>query len=415
MPLYRFYTLIAFVLAQLNVLIAQKTDVSYVKEIENEIGRVEKTLSAWSNFADSNKSIKERMEFYNVHGLSIAVIKNYKMIWAKGYGFADTSDSRPVTVETLFQAASISKSLNALGLLKLVNRKKIDLEKDINIYLRSWKFPYDTAKTHNKPITLMHLLSHSGGLNVHGFPGYTWSDQLPSDADILDGKKPAKTSAVRSEFEPGIKFKYSGGGTVITKQLITDITGESYDEYMRTEVLEPLGMARSFFTQPPPPGAFPNLATAYHLSGSPVAGKFLIYPEQAPDGLWTTPSDLAKFIIEVQLSLVGKSNKLLSRELTRTMLKPHIENAGLGVFIEGKENQKYFTHSGINEGFRCLFYGSFEGGNGVVIMVNSGNRSIILEVLDSVAKVYNWKGFKQPDTNTRIQKDVEKPANSTRE
>jgi CubicO group peptidase (beta-lactamase class C family) len=337
--------------------------------------------------------IEERMKFHNVPGVSIAVIKDYKLDWARGYGWADTSDKRPVTIETLFQAASISKSLNAVGALKLAEKKKLDLKKDINSYLRSWKFPYDTAKTHGISITVSYLLSHTAGLSVHGFPGYKWSDTLPSDIEILDGKKPANTAAVRSEFEPGVRVKYSGGGTTITKRIIMDVSNEAYDTYMQNEVLRPMGMTSSFYIQPPPPGAFPRLATAYQRNGRPVTGKFHIYPEQAADGLWTTPSDLAKYIIEMQLSLEGKSNKVLSKAFTQAMLTPTMENAALGVFIDTRGAMKYFGHGGSNQGFRCQYYGSMESGYGVIVMINSDNGAIIPEILNSVATVYNWKDF----------------------
>jgi CubicO group peptidase (beta-lactamase class C family) len=393
MSLHRFSILIICFCFQSSIVIGQNVDIQYSKDVEDKITRVEKGLSGWVKNMDTNWTISERMEFHKIHGLSIAVIKNYKLEWARGYGWADTSDKRIVNVQTLFQAASISKSLNALGAMKLVSKKKLDLKKDINAYLRSWKFPYDTSKTHNEPITVTHLLSHTAGLSVHGFPGYKWTDGLPSDNDILDGKKPANTSAVRSEFEPGKKVKYSGGGTTITKKIMMDISGAPYDVYMKKEVLQPLGMTSSFYTQPPPPGAFRNLATAYYQNGAPVNGKFHIYPEQAADGLWTHPTDLAKYIIEVQLSLAGKSNKLLPKELTQTMLTPYIDNAALGVFIETKGNRKYFTHGGANAGFRCRYYGSLEGGDGVVVMVNSDNGSIIEEILNSVATVYNWQEF----------------------
>ncbi|MGZ5133992.1 MAG: serine hydrolase [Flavitalea sp.] len=377
-----------------SFLVAAQTNQNvYSKEVEEKIARVERSLSGWAKTSDNNWNIQERMKYHNIYGVSIAVVKDFKLEWARGYGLADTSDKRPVTTQTLFQAASISKSLNAVGVLKLVDKKNLDIQKDINSYLQSWKFPYDTTKSKNVSITVSHLLSHTAGLTVHGFPGYKWTDALPSDKDILDGTKPANTAAIRSEFQPGVRVKYSGGGTTVTKKIIIDLTGKRYDEYMREEVLEPMGMVNSFFTQPPPPGSFPHLASAYYRNGSPVKGKFHIYPEQAADGLWTNPTDLSRFIIEMQLSLEGKSNKILSRDLANKMLTPVMENAGLGVFVDTKGNRKFFGHGGANEGFRCRYYGSLEGGDGIVIMVNSDNDAIIPEILNSVATVYGWDNF----------------------
>lgn len=412
MPQFRFS--ISFVCVLLHALVTfSQNQPIYSREVEEKISRVENGLMGWVVTPDKNWNLLERMAYHKVHGVSIAVIRNYKLEWARGYGYADTSDKRQVTSFTLFQAASISKSLNAMGALKLADRKKLDLQKDINSYLTSWKFPYDTAKSGKLPITVTHLLSHTAGLSVHGFPGYKWSDGLPSDVEILDGKKPANTAAVRSEFEPGARVKYSGGGTTISKKIITDLTGQPYDEYMAKEVLMPLGMVNSFYTQPPPPNAFPHLATAYYRNGNPIPGKFHLYPEQAADGLWTNPTELSSFIVEMQLSYQGKSNKILSKELTQKMVTPTIGNAALGVFVDARGSRKYFGHGGANEGFRCQYYGSLEGGDGVVVMVNSDNGAIIPEILNSVATVYNWPDFTGQITKRTIPVHVDTLAKYT--
>jgi CubicO group peptidase (beta-lactamase class C family) len=173
--------------------------------------------------------------------LSVAVIQNYKMVWAKAYGWADDSLKVPATMQTLFQAASISKSLNGVGVLKLVQDKKIDLYADINDYLTSWEFPYDSLSK-GKKISMINLLSHTAGLTVHGFDGYSPGEPLPTIEEILDGKKPANSDPVRSMNAPGLKSEYSGGGTVITQLIVMDVTHAAYDQYMYDNVLKPLGM-----------------------------------------------------------------------------------------------------------------------------------------------------------------------------
>ena len=390
--------LLLVLLVSCNMVQSQQANPTYSKEIEDKIKQVENGLAGWVQ-AQGDKltwSLEERMRFYKVNGVSIAVIKDYKTEWARGYGWADTADKRAVNAQTLFQAASISKSLNAMGVLQLADRKKLELYNDINTYLRSWKFPESSFTTAQK-VTVAHLLSHTGGLSVHGFPGYEWKDSIPSDNDILDGKRPANTGAVRSITEPGARFRYSGGGTTISKKIIMDVSGQEYDLYMWKQVLQPLEMTYSFYTQPPPPRSFPYLSTAYYADGKPVKGNFHIYPEQAADGLWTNPTDLCKFIIEVQLSQLGKSNKILSKEMVATMLTPYVDkSAALGVFIDTRGGKKYFQHGGANEGFRCQYYGSLENGNGVVVMVNSDNGDIMQEIINSVAEVYQWEGFYQP-------------------
>jgi CubicO group peptidase (beta-lactamase class C family) len=371
---------------------------TYSKEVEQRIQLVEKSLAGQVMIEGTpNWTIEERMAFHKIPGVTIAVISNYKVEWAKGYGLADKEQNRAVTPTTLFQAASISKSLNAVGVLKLVQDKKIDLNADINTYLKTWKFPYDSVSK-GKKISVYNLLTHTAGLTVHGFPGYETTDQLPTVSQILDGEKPANTKAVRSAFEPGVRFQYSGGGTTISQLIVTDVTKKPYDQYMLDNVLKPLGMSNSFYSVPPPAAKANQLATAYGFNGAAKQSKYHLYPEQGAASLWTNPTDLAQYIIETQLAVQGKSSKVLNKETTKIRLTPFPESgAGLGVFIEKKGDIEYFQHGGSNEGFRCQYFGSLDGkGNGVVVMVNSDNGSILPELVNSVAKVYDWKGFYAP-------------------
>ena len=336
------------------------------------------------------------MKFYHANGVSIAVIKDYKIEWAKGYGWADNAQQRPVTTTTLFQAGSNSKSLNAVGILKLVQEGKLDLYSDINNYLKSWKFPYD-SRSKGKKITIANLLSHTAGLTVHGFPGYEKGDTIPTLIQILNGQNPANTEAVHSMFEPSLRFKYSGGGTTISQLIVQDVTGQPYDVYMWDNVLKPMEMMYSFYTQPPSPDRQNLLATGYYNDGKAVKGNYHVYPEQAAAGLWTNAIDLANFVIETQLSLAGKSQKVLSKKMTELMLTPYIhKSAALGVFILNKKGTKYFSHGGVDEGFVSQYVGSFEGGNGVVVMTNTYNEALFKEIINSVATVYNWKDYYTP-------------------
>jgi hypothetical protein len=174
---------------------------------------------------------------------------------------------------------------------------------------------------------------------------------------------------------------------------MVDVTGKSYDDYMRENVLKPMGMATSFFYKQPKDVSTSLLATGYRGDGNEVSGKYHTYPEMAAASLWTNPTELSLYIIETQLSLQGKSKKVLSKEFTTLRLTPHMENAALGVFIDTKPGGKYFQHGGSNEGFRCHYFGSLENGNGVVVMVNSDNGAIMQEVIRSIAAVYGWKDF----------------------
>lgn len=366
----------------------------YSDEVEKRIRLVETNLMpAIKIDGEANFSLIDRMKFYHANGVSIAVIKDFKIEWARGYGWADSAEQRPVTTNTLFQAGSISKSLNAVGVLKLVQDKKLSLYNDINDYLKTWKFPYDTT-SHRKKISVANLLSHTAGLTVHGFPGYAKGDSIPTLKQILDGKRPANTSPIRSAFEPSLKYQYSGGGITISQVIVQDVSASSYTSFMQENVLNPIGMKSSFYNQPPPNDRQLNMATAYYNNGQPVKGKYHIYPEQAAAGLWTNPTDLAAYIIETQLALQGKSSRVLSKEMTSLRLTPYIDSsAALGVFILTRGGEKYFNHGGVDEGFVSQYYGSENGGNGVVVMSNTYNTQILDEIVNSVASVYNWKDF----------------------
>jgi CubicO group peptidase (beta-lactamase class C family) len=375
------------------------------KPIDNDdnITRVENNLvGPIQSPGDHPANIKDRMLYFHIHGLSIAVIQNYHILWAKGYGWADLNRKIPVTPQTLFQAASISKSLNGVGLLKLVQEKKLDLYADINNYLTSWKFPYDSLSK-GKKISVANLLSHTGGLTVHGFPGYEQGKDRPTIEQILDGKTPSNSPAVRSMYEPGLRSEYSGGGITISQLVLTSITHQAYDEYMKKEVLQPMGMTSSTYTQPPTDIKPDLLATAYDRNGEEITGKYHIYPEQAAAGLWTNPTDLANYIIETQLAYEGRSSKVLDQQTTRLRLTPYLNNnAALGVFIDNLDSTLYFQHGGANEGFRCQYYGSLAKGNGIVVMVNSDNGNIMPELINSVAKVYGFKGLYRSRTTIAL-------------
>lgn len=369
----------------------------YPPDIEAKIKQVENSLAGWVQTQDNSYwTLAERMKNYNVKGVSIAVVHNYKIEWARGYGFADISEKRPVTEKTLFQAASISKSLNGIGVLKLAQDKKVDLNSDINIYLTEWKFPYD-EKSGGKKITITNLLSHTAGLTVHGFPGYTQGEIIPALNQILDGLKPANTEAIRSSTEPGKSVIYSGGGVTLSQLIVTNVTKQPYDKFMKKNVLDPLRMVESSFTQPPSKSKAKVLATGYKADGSEVKGKYHIYPEQAAAGLWTNPIDLCKYIIETQKSYMGESSKVLTPEMTKVRLATVMQDAALGVFVSTKGTSKYFMHNGGNAGFSCQYVGSLDDGEGMVVMTNSDNGSLLEEVVNSVAFVYKWKDYYKPE------------------
>lgn len=359
---------------------------TFAQKVTDKIKTFESDLNHWDSSKTKKWTLKERMALLEVNAVSIAVIKDYKIEWIKAYGFADVSEKRLATTQTLFQAGSISKTINSLGILKLVQEGKLGLDDDINNYLKTWKFPYDEVSK-GKKITIGNLLNHNAGLSVHGFGGYEKGTALPTTIQTLDGLKPSNSIAVRSIFEPGLKYQYSGGGTTISQLIIENTTGEKYVDYILKNVLNPLDMNNSSYSQPPAKDKQNLLATGYNYEIE-VKGKYNIYPELAAAGLWTNPTDLAKYVIETQLSLVGKSNKILSKEMSAKRL-----GNDWGTFSDDFNGVKYFNHGGGTNGFVCHYIGSVEDGNGVVVMSNGMNSQIIDEIVNSIASLNNWKNY----------------------
>jgi len=341
--------------------------------------------------------LAERMAHYKVPGLSVAVINDGKIEWARGYGVIEKDGDKSVTADTLFLAGSISKPVAALAALRLVEQGKLSLDEDVNLKLKTWKVP-ENEFTKDKKVTLRGLLSHSAGLTVHGFPGYGVDAPMPTLVQILNGEKPANTGAIRVDIEPGSRWRYSGGGYTVMQLLTMDVTGKSFPELTRELVLAPAGMRQSTYENPLPKSLESSAATAHRWSGDKVKGRWHIYPEMAAAGLWTTPSDLARYAIEIQHALAGQS-KILSREMARQMVTVQNGSYGLGPGIDnaGKESAR-FGHGGVDEGFEALFTAYCDRGQGAVVMMNA-NRAIPLaqELLRGIAREYNWPDYLPPE------------------
>jgi CubicO group peptidase (beta-lactamase class C family) len=351
---------------------------------------------------DQTSTLSDRMAALHVPGVSVAVIHGGKLEWARGFGVSKT-DGPAVTSTTLFQAASISKPVTALGALRLVQMGKIDLDTDVNKYLKTWKIPTNTF-TDQKPVTLRELLSHTGGMTVHGFPGYAGGAPVPNLEQILDGLPPANSPAIHVDVVPGTIWRYSGGGYVVVQQLLEDVTGEPFAKLMQDTVLRRIGMIRSSYAQPLPPRRLAEIAMPYGAGGAPVKGGPHVYPEKAPAGLWTTPSDLARFAMELQRSLQGHSNRVLSKSMTQQMLTAGLNSWGLGLHIGHGRQQALFEHGGGNEGYRCDLV-AYNAGDGAVIMTNGDNGGeLTQELRRTIAHEYAWPDF-QPNVHVLIHVD----------
>lgn len=342
---------------------------------------------------DSTWTIEERMKHYGVPGMSIAIIDDFKIAWTKTYGVMDSASMRPVTDSTLFQAASISKPVFAMAVLKLAELGAVKLDEDVNATLTSWKIP-ENAFTATEKVTLKRLLGHVAGTTVHGFPGYAPGDPLPTLVNILNGEAPANTPAIVVDQTPGTHWRYSGGGYCVASRAILDAKGGTIPQHMDELVLKPIGMSRSTYQQPLPEAWTHNAASGYLPDRSPVKSKWHVYPELSPDGLWTTSTDLARFVMDLQKTVNGDSGKVLSRATARQMVEPYLEPTGaVGMSLDNKGAERYFEHGGWNEGFCGYISSHVSNGKGAVILINANQPPFMFEVLRSIARAYDWPGF----------------------
>ncbi len=340
-------------------------------------------------------TLAQMMGIYHEPGLSIAVIEHGQIAWASGFGVTGPGEHRPVTPHTLFQAASISKPVTAAGALWLIQRGKLSLDENVNRELTGWRVP-DDSFTSRQNVTLRRLLSHNAGINVPGFDGYARGQSLPTTEETLDGRPPANNPPVRVTAEPGSACNYSGGGFTIVGLMIKNVSGQSFEEFMREHVLAPAAMTESTFQQDLPPLLAARAATGTDRDGRPDPGKWRRFPELAPDGLWTTPSDLARFAIEIARSARDSANHVLSQASAREMLTMQCRDdpgggTGLGFALGYANHPGIFFHNGSNAGFQSMLMMDPDAGWGYAAMGNSDNfQPLNRTVFQTFSLRYGW-------------------------
>src|SRR5581483_5502592 len=357
---------------------------------------------------DPGMSLADQMSRLHVPGVSIAVIHDKRIEWSKGYGVARLGGP-PVSASTLFGAASMSKPVTAMAVLRLVQEGKIDLDADVNTYLKSWKIPANEY-TKDHPVTVRELLSHTSGIGTHNGMIYDPDKGVPSILEILDGKPPATTPPVRVEWEPGKKYAYANGGYLILELLITDLTGKSFAEAMRELVLAPIGMDHSTFQAPLSPAKAATAATAYDEGGaSGTAPSHFVEPNAAAGGLWTTATDYAKFVIELEKEYAGESHRVLDQKMAMMMVTAGMgpsESIRWGLGVRVGPPHIYFEHGG-SAVYQSDMVG-YPAGDGVVVLTNGGGGgSLSDQIVRSVAQAYGWPDF-QPVEHTVVPVDLSK-------
>jgi len=370
-----------------------------INEIKERIERVENRLMEVKykdglnvTFSGEKTSIPKRMRSYKVPGVSISVINNYEVEWAKSYGVKDARTENIVTTDTLFEAGSTSKALTAAAVLHLVERKLLDLDESVNDKLVTWKIP-DNKYTKEVSINLKHLLTHTSGINRPDGGFEIEKEKIPTLNQVLNGEPPAVNDPVKVLTFPGRKYDYSNFGYIIMLKLLEDVSGTSFPDIMKKIVFKPLVMNNSTFDYPS--DELKKKATVPHDKNGEAKEPCLHPTAFAQGGLLTTPLDLGKYVVELMNAYNGKSSRILSSLMVKKMFTPEVNlnpkefmgftGQGLGIFIIQKEKDVFFTHPGTNmPGATCNMIGCAETGQGAVIMTNGINGSLLsLEILFS--------------------------------
>lgn len=334
----------------------------------------------------SGRSLAEAMSDLGVPGVSIAFIRDGRVVWTRQYGVA-VAEGAAVRPDTRFQAGSISKAITALGAMALVDAGAVSLDEDVASRLTSWRLPVDEA-AEGAPVTLAALLSHTAGTTIRGFPGYRKGAPVPTLRQVLDGVPPANTAPVRVTSRPGVEWRYSGGGYQVVQKLIEDITGGPFSDWMGARVFHPLGMTNSGY-EPGPLGGF---AQAHDSRGRPVDGGPFIYPEHAAAGLWSTPGDLALALAGIQRALSDADGEAAG-DRARRMLREVKPGRALGFDVGGVGDGRWFSKGGDTEGFGAFMI-AFESGEGVVIMANGANGPVLAhDIVRGIAVAWSWNAF----------------------
>lgn len=339
----------------------------------------------------------DRMDHYRVPGVSIAVIEKCRIVDARGFGLKSW-EGEPVTRDSLFQAGSISKSVTAIGALRLVERGVLGLDEDVRRYTKSWS--YDGA---HGAVTLRQLLGHTAGTNAADMKGYEPETPLPTLTQILTGEAPANTPAIKVDGDPGSGWTYSGGGYVVIQSAMREASSEDFAPFMRRLVLSPLAMKASGFEQPLPAHRSRTAAQGTAADGSRLFGKWRVYPEQGAAGLWTTPSDLARFAIGLARSARSEKGAILSKGAAVQLMTRGPGNWGLGVDLGPADGPRQISHTGKTIGYTSMFVVYPDSCQGAVVMTNGYDGGwLINEIMRAIGDVCHWPNRKQEPAQATV-------------
>jgi CubicO group peptidase (beta-lactamase class C family) len=348
-------------------------------------------------------SLGERMDFYKVPGVGLAVLDGHRVEWVRSYGVGNIAAPAAVTPETLFQAGALGRSLSAAAALRWVGEGKVGLDDDLGPRLDSIGPPRAPGDEGEKPITMRNLLSDSAGLSGRDLPGFPANAPVPDLGRILGGLPP-ELPPVWEGLQPG-RVRESESGYSVIQMLMTGLEGKPFPRILKESLLDPLGLADSTF-EAVLPAEMAGRAAAGHLrEGPPVGGGWLLYPESAAKGLWTTPGDYAAFLVEILNGARGGPSRILSAESARSMLTVQAGDRSFGFAVEDTGEETVLSLKGRTRGFTGFAVLFPSRGQGIVILTNSDNGDLLTgEILRAASATYGWPRF-QPEERPLFRLD----------
>ncbi|MEU6895245.1 serine hydrolase, partial [Streptomyces sp. NPDC046557] len=336
-----------------------------------------------SESGPSRSSLLEVMATHGIPGAQLAVIRDGVVTTVEGYGHTGSQQRDPVNPDTLFAAGSLSKHVTTFGVLRLVGDGRLDLDEDINRYLTSWRVPGDP----DVPVTPRLLLSNLAGLAPYMPPrDFHRGEAVPTVLDLLDGRPPARTPAVRREHLPGEVFRQNPYNYCILQQALVDMFERPFSAVMQDLVFDPLGMTDSSFDPVFPASSGRPFAHAHDASGEPVEGGYHVYPEAAAGGLWSTAGDLGKLAVQLRHCYLGHSDALVSEPLARQMLTPQSGRPyGWSTVIDNTGADLEFGHGGQAFGYQAMSGLRIHSGDGAVVLTNATTgRELVKHLIATV-------------------------------
>lgn len=313
-----------------------------------------------------------QLEHEDVAGATVAVVKDGKRLFTKGYGYADVKNKKLVVAEeTLFRPGSISKLFTWTAVMQLVEQGKIDLDKDVNEYL-DFKIP----EAFGRPISLKNILTHTAGFEEQLKDFFAADKRSPNLGNYL------KTHIPKRIFAPGTTPAYSNYATMLAGYVVERVSGQPFNDYIQQNIFKPLEMTHSTFAQPLPPTLAPLMSNGYVLaSDEPKAFESI---SLSPAGsLSSTAADMSKFMLaHLQDGRLGAA-QILKPETTRLMhsrafgLDPATNAMAYGFYEESRNGQRIIGHGGDTVYFHSDLHLLVDTGVGFFVSYNSLGRGQI--------------------------------------